>query len=61
MKLTLPRRPVHGQTRQRKWFAIFPVKIGRHIRWLETVHVKQVYHDTGKVWNEGWSNYYFLN
>ena len=61
MKFTIPKRPFHGKTRQRKWFAIFPVRIGRHIRWMETVHVKQVYQGIGTLWNAGWRNDMFLN
>ena len=64
MKLTLPRQPVHNETRERKWFAILPVKIGRQVRWLETVHVKQVYQRQfdadGYLDDEGWFNSYFL-
>ena len=35
--------PTQGQVRCVKRFAIFPKKIGREHRWLETYYMKQVY------------------
>ena len=65
MKFTLPRQPVYNEKRERKWFAILPVKIEREVRWLETVHVKQVYQiefgDDGYLKAKYWYNSHFLN
>lgn len=36
-------QPKANSFRVRSWFAIFPVKIGQEIRWLETVSVRQRY------------------
>ena len=49
-------KPEINTKRTRKWFAWLPVTIGRDTRWLETVHVKQIYID----YQNGWCNVEFL-
>jgi len=50
MKFTV-RSPKDGDTRIRKYFAIFPAKIGDELRWFEMLTVQQKYIWS---WYEGW-------
>lgn len=51
--------------RKHKWFALFPVTIGRETRWLETVEVEQKYTEIispcGDEPERGWYNLNFTN
>lgn len=37
--------PKHGDIKVKRFFAVFPVKIGNEIRWLEFVTVEFIYED----------------
>lgn len=59
MKFKLPSLQVDGATRERKWFAILPVTIKGHVRWLEIVNVKQRY--AANLKGGIWCNIMFIN
>lgn len=47
-------RPITGETRVRRWFALFPVKAGDEVRWLEFVTVHQSYNTSSFGWCNDW-------
>lgn len=59
MRFSLKPKPMHGEVRIIKKFAVFPIKICREIRWLETVTIAQRY---GYDWTgECWYNMHFVD
>ena len=52
--------PTPGEERIITWFAWLPVRIGREMRWLESVTVSQVYAvDTESSFDHQWLNLEF--
>lgn len=54
------RSPEHGDSRQRTWFALFPVHANGEWRWLERVRCEQVY-QVGVFGDSWWSNARFID
>lgn len=44
--------PEHGDRRTESYFALFPVRIGREVRWLEKVRVMTVWCSNEGRWVE---------
>lgn len=44
--------PEHGDRRTESYFALFPVRIGQEVRWLEKVRVMTVWRSNEGRWVE---------
>ena len=53
--MIIGREPRIGSYRVIEKFALFPITAGRETRWLETVHIFQVY-----IYTHEWKNYHFI-
>ena len=47
-------RPLTGDERTKKIFAVLPVKAGNEIRWMGRVAIHQSYNTDRPGWNNDW-------